>query len=335
MSSRPYYGAIRVTTDDDDNNDEALGNDDGITNGTNRVNMNDGERAPLLQTPNIVQSRSTGTGTGEEDFPPAPTTTATAARESVGMMHQHSIININTVHQRISSLASEVKAHFSKVNDLLGAYWSDITFDWISPLIQMGNANGQLNLQDLDTLPLPSDCETNEVYAVFSKCWKAELDKAKKNTKQSSSIIEGGNSNSSNNGEGKKSVDDGDMLLDGLLDQQGSNNIHNNYSYNNYQPSLIRALYNAFGADFLHAGLLKLVHDSCLFVGPQVLNRLIRFLRDENASMSYGLSLMLLGELVLYPLFVIATAISPFLYYPLITSSNVTIIHACVLLCMQ
>ena len=330
MSSRPYYGAIRVTTDDDD---EALGNDDVISNDTNL--MKDGERAPLLQTPNIIHSSSTGTG--KEEFPAEPTTTTTtpaAARESVGMMHQLSIININTFQQRISSLASEVKVHFSKVNNLLGAYWSDITFDWISPLIQMGNANGQLNLQDLDTLPLPRDCETNEVYAVFSKCWKAELDKAKKNTKQSSSIIEGGNS--SNNGEGKKSVDDGDLLLDGLLDQQGSNNIHNDYSYNNnYQPSLIRALYNAFGADFLHAGLLKLVHDSCLFVGPQVLNRLIRFLRDENASMSYGLSLMLLGELVLYPLFVIATAISLFLYYPLITSSNVTIIHACVLLCMQ
>ena len=64
-----------------------------------------------------------------------------------------------------------------------------------------------------------------------------------------------------------------------------------------HQPSLIWTLYHAFGAEFLRAGLLKLVHDSCLFVGPQVLNRLIHFMRDPHATMIYGFGLMIAGGL--------------------------------------
>jgi len=297
MSSRPYYGAIRVTNNDDDYDDEsandavgaaAVGIDrhgeQGNLQATASANLNDGERAPLLQQTSAAHS-------SKVEFSATTTTTAAAAaKESIGM---HQQIN-DDIHQTSSSSASSLVAEFklqlSKVRNLLGAYWTSITFDWISPLIQTGNANGQLNLQDLETLPLPKDCETNEVYAVLSKCWKAELDKAKKTN------IGG----SSNGDEGKKEDDapptdetqssdpkDKDLLMDGLLDLDDN--------YDKYQPSLIRALYNAFGADFLNAGLLKLVHDSCLFVGPQVLNRLIRFLRDENAPMSYGLSLMVLG----------------------------------------
>jgi ABC-type bacteriocin/lantibiotic exporter with double-glycine peptidase domain len=45
--------------------------------------------------------------------------------------------------------------------------------------------------------------------------------------------------------------------------------------------------------DFARAGLLKLVHDLCIFVGPQVLHGLIHFLRDADASMSEGILLTL------------------------------------------
>lgn len=296
MSSRPYYGAIRVTNDDDDDDESAhdavgaaaVGIDRHDEQATTSANLNDGERAPLLQQTSDAHS-------SKVEFSATITTAAAAAKESIGM-HQQINDNIHQTSSSASSLAAEFKLQLSKVSNLLGAYWTSITFDWISPLIQTGNANGQLNLQDLETLPLPKDCETNEVYAVFSKCWKAELDKAKKTKKTSNNI------GSSSNGDGGKKLDDAppttdetqssdpkdeDLLMDGLLDLDDN--------YDKYQPSLIRALYNAFGADFLNAGLLKLVHDSCLFVGPQVLNRLIRFLRDENAPMSYGLSLMVLG----------------------------------------
>lgn len=59
---------------------------------------------------------------------------------------------------------------------------------------------------------------------------------------------------------------------------------------NNSNPSLARALFQAFGFDFVVGGFcLKFIHDSALFVGPQVLNGIIRFLQDENAPLSRGM----------------------------------------------
>ena len=59
------------------------------------------------------------------------------------------------------------------------------------------------------------------------------------------------------------------------------------------EPSLIRSLFAAFGADYLRAGVLKLVHDLCVFVGPQVLHAVIVFLRTPNAPLWQGLLLTL------------------------------------------
>jgi ATP-binding cassette, subfamily C (CFTR/MRP), member 1 len=49
-------------------------------------------------------------------------------------------------------------------------------------------------------------------------------------------------------------------------------------------PSLIKAIFNAFGRDYINAGLLKLFHDMCLFVGPQILRGMIKYLRREPGS---------------------------------------------------
>jgi ATP-binding cassette subfamily C (CFTR/MRP) protein 1 len=55
-------------------------------------------------------------------------------------------------------------------------------------------------------------------------------------------------------------------------------------------PSLIRALFRAFGRDFAIGGFcLKAIHDCCIFVGPQVLNSMIFFLKDDQAPISTGL----------------------------------------------
>lgn len=56
-------------------------------------------------------------------------------------------------------------------------------------------------------------------------------------------------------------------------------------------PSLVRALFRSFGAEFMKGGLLKLIHDLCLFVGPQVLHAMIVFLRNPNAPLWHGLAL--------------------------------------------
>jgi ABC-type multidrug transport system fused ATPase/permease subunit len=56
------------------------------------------------------------------------------------------------------------------------------------------------------------------------------------------------------------------------------------------QPSLTSAFAGAFGWPFICAGLLKLVHDSCLFVGPLLLNSIINLLSDpsnEHIALGY------------------------------------------------
>eukprot|EP01033_Poteriospumella_lacustris_P011634 gene11634-8288_t len=57
-------------------------------------------------------------------------------------------------------------------------------------------------------------------------------------------------------------------------------------------PSLVAALAQGFGAPFAFAGCIKLVHDSSLFLGPLLLNRLIRFLADGDQPLAYGLGLV-------------------------------------------
>eukprot|EP00937_MAST-01D_sp_MAST-1D-sp2_P003616 g3616.t1 len=53
--------------------------------------------------------------------------------------------------------------------------------------------------------------------------------------------------------------------------------------------SLAVGFARAFGRPFFAAALLKLVHDSLLFVGPQVLRGIIHFLKEPGAPMSRGL----------------------------------------------
>jgi ABC-type multidrug transport system fused ATPase/permease subunit len=57
------------------------------------------------------------------------------------------------------------------------------------------------------------------------------------------------------------------------------------------QPSLVKCLWKAFHPLFVSAGILKAFHDCLQFVGPQVLNGLIRFFREPTISLTTGLEL--------------------------------------------
>lgn len=60
------------------------------------------------------------------------------------------------------------------------------------------------------------------------------------------------------------------------------------------EPSLIMTLFRAFGFDCVVNGfILKIIHDSCVFVGPLVLNKMILFLGSDEYPVSYGLTLTL------------------------------------------
>jgi ATP-binding cassette subfamily C (CFTR/MRP) protein 1 len=117
------------------------------------------------------------------------------------------------------------------------SFWSMLTFKWFTPILHRGNDQKKLDQDDLELVPLPQDCKTDEISAKFDQHWNEEL--------------------------------------------LGKN------------PSLVRALWRAFGADYLRGSALKLVHDLCIFVGPQVLHAIIVFLRDPNGPLWWGLSLVL------------------------------------------
>jgi ATP-binding cassette, subfamily C (CFTR/MRP), member 1 len=57
-------------------------------------------------------------------------------------------------------------------------------------------------------------------------------------------------------------------------------------------PSIVLAYVHAFGLPFFMAGGLKLIHDSLLFSGPYLLNRIISFLDDPSQPLSTGLYLV-------------------------------------------
>ncbi|XP_065007832.1 ABC transporter C family member 13 isoform X1 [Musa acuminata AAA Group] len=50
-------------------------------------------------------------------------------------------------------------------------------------------------------------------------------------------------------------------------------------------PSLFRAMYHAYGWPYLRLGLLKALNDGVGFIGPLLLNKLIRFLQQGSGSM--------------------------------------------------
>jgi ATP-binding cassette subfamily C (CFTR/MRP) protein 1 len=98
-------------------------------------------------------------------------------------------------------------------------------------------------------------------------------------------------------GNEKKSLDQEDLFMIPLPDDCSTTNVTN--EFDTYwmeekklaNPSLLRALFRAFGAEFVRAGFLKLVHDLSIFVGPQVLHAIIVFLRTPDAPLWHGLAL--------------------------------------------
>ncbi|KAI9913446.1 hypothetical protein PsorP6_005192 [Peronosclerospora sorghi] len=56
------------------------------------------------------------------------------------------------------------------------------------------------------------------------------------------------------------------------------------------KPSLAWALATAFGAKFVAAGALKLIHDALQFVGPMIIKDIIAYLSDPRAPLKEGLT---------------------------------------------
>jgi hypothetical protein len=98
-------------------------------------------------------------------------------------------------------------------------------------------------------------------------------------------------------GNEKKSLDQEDLAMIPLPDDCSTDNVTNKFDVfwseelQGPNPSLLRALFRAFGDEFVRAGVLKLVHDLSIFVGPQVLHAIIVFLRTADSPLWHGLGL--------------------------------------------
>ncbi|KAL7549875.1 hypothetical protein ACHAWF_013132, partial [Thalassiosira exigua] len=232
-----------------------------------------------------------GSGKGESDplllsTAPSPSAPASSDSYSFRALLSFRLLSLRTHFARVLSPLWTALAR------ALTPPWTALTFAWMSPLLSTGSLRGQLDPTDLHSHPLPDDCETERVYSEFERCWREELELAERSKRggtkgeNGKKKKEGGDEKEGGEGGANDDADDVEEPspfddLPSPADLQSA-----------YQPSLTRALRRAFGYDFLvRAGLLKLIHDGCLFVGPQVLNGLIRFLRDGEAPLSEGLRL--------------------------------------------
>ena len=114
------------------------------------------------------------------------------------------------------------------------SWWSQLVFGWLDPILELGHIQDQLNPEDLDISPLAPEDSTAEVMKSFNEAWEKECQRV-------AAINEEIKKKASNNRKGDKILN----------------------------PSLTRALFMAFGRDFMKAGGLKVINDCLQLVGPQ------------------------------------------------------------------
>lgn len=78
-------------------------------------------------------------------------------------------------------LVSDTSSSSSKQTEeaIPESLWSRLTFQWFSCLLRVGNRNNRLEQEDLELIPLPDDCQTDDIVDTFDKYWQEELQKEK------------------------------------------------------------------------------------------------------------------------------------------------------------
>jgi len=125
-----------------------------------------------------------------------------------------------------------------------------LLFEWFLPVLNRGNSKQRLDQSDLNLVEFPDDCSARDVVSKFDEYWRQELELLHRRPE---------------------------------AHRRRKTTTGNSRDRRDRQPSLVRALWRSFGKDFVRAGALKLVHDLCAFVGPQVLRGMIEYLRSGGA----------------------------------------------------
>ena len=186
--------------------------------------------------------------------------------QRICLAYATSVIFLKDSYSKTTSYLTETWDHLYALlenNTLFAALqvmWSNLVFNWFTPVLYRGNDNKKLDPEDMELVPFPESCDTQHVGDTFRYYWERELLRGRGVAKEG---------------------EDGD----------GNITHHPKKKPQSTAPSLTRALLYSFGREFATAGLLKLIHDCCIFVGPQVLNAMIYYLRDAEAPKGRGLGL--------------------------------------------
>ena len=188
-------------------------------------------------------------------------------------------------------------AYFSSSSSCIPRGWNCLVFGWFTPVVD--SVQHQLDMgiaPDLDSdvvtadgmrIPkLPQEDCAQTVTKLFEDVWKEEQQRIerKRRRRQREHYHYHRSSPSSN---GDESVSGGGSTT---ADESDLDPSSSSFSANQ-TPSLAYCLWKAFSPCFIRAGFLKLIHDCLQFVGPQVLNGLINFLRTPSENLNLGIYL--------------------------------------------
>uniref|UniRef100_A0AAY4BU55 Multidrug resistance-associated protein 1 n=1 Tax=Denticeps clupeoides TaxID=299321 RepID=A0AAY4BU55_9TELE len=164
----------------------------------------------------------------------------------------------------------------STSTSLWASFLSKITFWWITKLLVQGFKRP---LEEKDLWCLNSEDQSQKVVPQLVRCWNHECSKVKRSAYSlvgNTLAYEPEDPVERSRGEkDRPPMEESEILLV-------------KSSQNTSEPSLFLALCRTFGPYFLVSSLYKIVHDILMFVGPEILRLLIRFVNDGSAPYWQG-----------------------------------------------
>lgn len=141
------------------------------------------------------------------------------------------------------------------------SWWNALLFRWLNPILTQGSSTDEgLDEDHLQLFRLPLSCRAGFVFEIFHREWQKQQLQTNTHVPRSTPRH---------------------CLANRLHTQQ----------YCQGMPSIAYCLAKALGGEFLRAGMLKLIHDLCMFVGPLVLHEFVNFTQDAHAHWIKGLIL--------------------------------------------
>jgi len=186
--------------------------------------------------------------------------------------------------------------------------FSRVTFWWMTGLILTGYRRP---LTDSDIWDLSRDNVANHVVSKFQEKWQKQIKSFPKKTNGEDSIGSSCDSGIENKGEDTEQIEmeivksekgPGEESKSGIIDTEGAAKVEIKDGKSKERvPSMWRTLAQCFGSTFLFAAVMKLLHDSLVFVNPYLLRLIIQYIEGRGPQETWRGYILALG------LFIVAT----------------------------